>query len=90
MKNLQLGISAGVVIAAGLVYGFNPKGVLGILLEIQVTDLELRNIFKAVMGLYLALGFSGSLGFLIPPIGKWRPFQMSFLWEGWHLAEGLV
>ena len=64
MKNLQLGISAAVVMGAGLVYGFNPEGVLGVLIEIEVSGLELRNIFKAVMGLYLAFGIFWVIGIL--------------------------
>lgn len=89
MKNLQLGISAGVVIAAGLVYGFNPKGVLGLLLEIQVTDLELRNIFKAVMGLYLAFGIFWIIGLLITSYWKIATLSNVFFMGGLAFGRGV-
>ncbi len=89
MKNLQLGISAGVVIAAGLVYGFNPKGVLGILLEIQVTDLELRNIFKAVMGLYLAFGIFWIIGVFNTSYWKMATLSNVFFMGGLAFGRGV-
>ena len=89
MKNLQLGISAGVVIAAGLVYGFNPKGVLGLLLEIQVTDLELRNIFKAVMGLYLAFGIFWIIGLLNTSYWKIATLSNVFFMGGLAFGRGV-
>ncbi len=56
IKNLQLGISATVVIIAGLIYGFHPSEILPAIFGFEVQDLELKNIFRAIMGLYLALG----------------------------------
>ena len=69
-NNLHLGISAFVVIVAGLVYGFNPDNVLFPTLGFQIADLELRNIFKAIMGLYLAMGVFWIVGIANPEYWK--------------------
>ncbi len=56
-EKLHLGISAIVVIGAGLVYGVNPEKIIPYLFNFEVENLELKNIFRAVMGLYLAFAF---------------------------------
>lgn len=53
---LHLGISAAVVIAAGLLYGANPGHILPDILWPAVHDIELKNMIRSVMGLYLTLG----------------------------------
>lgn len=52
-KNLHLGLSAAVVIAAGLIYGANPGGSYPYIFNFAIDDLELQNIFRAIMGLYM-------------------------------------
>jgi len=61
-KNLQLCVSAIVVIAAGFVYGGNPSEFLPFIFEFEVQDLELKNIFRAIMGLYIAFGIYWAIG----------------------------
>ena len=56
-KNLHLGLSAAVVIAAGLFYGLNPEKFLPYVFNFGIEDMELKNIFRAIMGLYLGLAF---------------------------------
>ena len=70
IKNLQLGISAFVVIVAGLAYGFNPGNILYQIFGFEVTGLGLQNIFKAIMGLYLTLGVFWIVG--IRNLSLWR------------------
>ena len=69
-KNLHLGISAFVVIAAGLIYGFNPGNIMYHILGFEVQGPELQNVFKAIMGLYLTMGAFWILGIIKP--AYWR------------------
>lgn len=65
-KNLQLGISAVVVIFASFIYGANPSEFLPYVLGFEVQNLELKNIFRAIMGLYLAFGMYWIIGIKNP------------------------
>ncbi len=56
-KSLQLLISAVVVVLASLAYGVYPEKSMPYLFGFEVYDRELKNILRAVMGLYL--GFAG-------------------------------
>lgn len=55
-KNLHLALSAFIVITMSFVYGANPSIILLEIFGFEVQDLELKNIFRAIMGLYLAFG----------------------------------
>ena len=55
-KNLHLALSAAVVIPVGLIYGADPGHILPGFLWPEVNDLELKNMIRSVMGLYLVLG----------------------------------
>ena len=55
-KNLQLTLSAIVVISISFVYGGNPSVFLPYVFGFDVIDIDLKNIFRAIMGLYLAIG----------------------------------
>ena len=89
MKNLQLGISATVVILAGLTYGFNPDGALETLLGIGLLDLEVEHVFKAIMGLYLAFGIFWILGILKPLYWKAATLSNVFFMGGIAFGRGL-
>lgn len=62
VKNLQLIISAIIVILVSFVYGFNPNKILPAVFGFEVTNLELKNIFRAIMGLYIFLGVFWIIG----------------------------
>ncbi|MFS4491445.1 DUF4345 domain-containing protein [Maribacter sp. 2308TA10-17] len=66
IKNLQLGISAAVVFIASFVYGGNPSKFLPYIFGFEVQDLELKNIFRAIMGLYIAFGIYWIIGIQNP------------------------
>ncbi|MEP0264649.1 DUF4345 domain-containing protein [Dokdonia sp.] len=66
IKNAQLGISAIIVLSAGLMYGLHPSKILPIVFGFEVQDLELKNIFRAIMGLYLVLGIYWIIGIIKP------------------------
>lgn len=53
IHNLHFYISIPIVMAVALVYGFQPK----LLLDIQPNSIDEHNIYKAIMGIYLAFAF---------------------------------
>lgn len=74
IKNLQLGISSSIVIIVGLIYGLYPSKILPAVFGFEVNDLELKNIFRAVMGLYFVMGI-----FLIVGIKNSKYWRMATL-----------
>tara|TARA_R110002051_G_scaffold34256_3_gene76355 strand:- start:85201 stop:85587 length:387 start_codon:yes stop_codon:yes gene_type:complete len=61
-KNLNLFLSGIIVIIAGLVYGSNPTYIMPELLGFEVVELELKNMLRAVMGIYIGVGLFWVLG----------------------------
>jgi hypothetical protein len=61
-KNLHLLLSGIIVISAGIVYGGNPSSVMPLVLDFQVNSLELKNMLRAVMGIYMGIGVFWLLG----------------------------
>ncbi|MFT3934174.1 MAG: DUF4345 domain-containing protein [Chitinophagaceae bacterium] len=55
IKNLHLIVSILVIIPIALVYGFNPGGMLATMFYLKIDNVNLANILKAVMGLYLSV-----------------------------------
>ena len=70
LKNLHLPLSGTIVIVAGLVYGFHPSYVMPLLLDFEVEALALKNIFRAIMGIYIGLGIYWLMGALHPALWK--------------------
>jgi len=62
IKNLHLGISSIVVILVGLIYGIYPGKILPILFDFRVETIDLKNVFRAIMGLYLGMGIFWIIG----------------------------
>ena len=65
-KNLNLLLSGIIVIFAGIVYGGHPTFVMPELLGFEVNDLELKNMLRAVMGIYLGIGAYWLIGAFKP------------------------
>jgi len=63
-QNLHLIISSGIVIPVAFVYGLFPKTILPQLLDFSVETTDLANVFRAIMGLYLAFASLWILGIL--------------------------
>lgn len=61
-KNLNLLLSGVIVIIAGIVYGGHPTYIMPELLGFEVVDLELKNMLRAVMGIYMGVGLFWILG----------------------------
>lgn len=74
-KEWHLGISAFIVISVSFVYGGNPSEFLPEVFGFEVYNLELKNIFRAIMGLYIAFGCYWLFG--ISKASHWRSATIS-------------
>jgi hypothetical protein len=63
-QNLHLLLSSVIVVAAAMIYGISPSTILPQLFDFQVATTDLSNIFRAIMGLYLAFASFWMLGML--------------------------
>lgn len=63
-KNLHLVLSGIIVIVAGLVYGGYPSYFMPLIFDFEVNALDLKNILRAVMGIYLGIGVFWLIGAL--------------------------
>ena len=69
-KNLHLGSSAIIVLCVAFMYGLNPSKILPFVFDFKVESLELKNVFRAIMGLYLGFVAYWTIGILKPH--HWR------------------
>ena len=74
-KNLHLGLSAAVVVAAALFYGMVPERSIPYIFSFAMDDPELKNIFRAIMGLYLGFAVYWIIG--IRNVKYWEGATMS-------------
>ena len=63
-KNIHLILSAVILIPASLLYGLYPEQVFPRLFEVDIEGVDLRNIFRAIMFLYLGMANILILGVL--------------------------
>ncbi len=70
LKNLHLLISLAIVAPFSFVYGFSPADTLPIYFDFTVETTDLSNVFRAIMGLYLAISALWLLGMLKPTLWK--------------------
>ena len=63
-QNAHLILSAVILILASLLYGLYPEQVLPRLFEVAMEGVDLRNIFRAIMFLYLGISNIFILGIL--------------------------
>ena len=85
-RDLHLIASIVIVIPIALIYGFFPKSVMPLLLDFEATTTDLLNIFKAIMGLYLAFAVLWLLGILKP--NYWQLATLSQIFFMFGLAFG--
>lgn len=69
-RNLHLTISSLIVIPAAFMYGLDPEMILPQVLDINTFTVDLKNVFRAVMCLYLGLAGIWILG--IVNTSYWR------------------
>lgn len=62
MKNLHLILSAAVLLPVALAYGLMPAKVMPLLFDFSVTTADLNNVFRAIMGLYIAVAIVFCVG----------------------------
>ncbi|MDO1514107.1 DUF4345 domain-containing protein [Maribacter confluentis] len=61
-KHLNLLLSGIIVIIAGLVYGGHPTVLIPLILDYEVESLELMNMLRAIMGIYVGIGVFWLIG----------------------------
>lgn len=61
-RNLNLVLSGIAVIVAGLLYGGHPSYVMPLILDFEVEALELKNMLRAIMGIYIGIGIFWLMG----------------------------
>ena len=62
LKNLHLIISTLIVVPVAFTYGILPNKILQLFLDFKVETKDLHNVFRAIMGLYLAFSVFWILG----------------------------
>ncbi|NNK18224.1 MAG: DUF4345 domain-containing protein, partial [Maribacter sp.] len=65
-KNLHLILSILIVIPVAFAYGLFPEQVLPTLFDFTVETVDLKNVFRAIMCLYLVIAFVWILGLVRP------------------------
>lgn len=66
VKNLHLIISIIFIVPIALAYGLYPKNILSKLFDIKINTINLANIFRAMMGLYLGMSAIWIIGIVRP------------------------
>ncbi|MEX0273592.1 MAG: DUF4345 domain-containing protein, partial [Flavobacteriaceae bacterium] len=65
-KNLHLLLSAVIVIPVACAYGLFPDKVLPHFFDFELKTTDLKNVFRAIMGLYLGISSLWILGMVKP------------------------
>jgi hypothetical protein len=87
-QNLHLLLSSIIVVAAALIYGLSPSTILPQLFDFQVETTDLSNIFRAIMGLYLAFASFWIVGILTHNLWKAATLSQILFMSG--LAFGRI
>jgi hypothetical protein len=74
-KNLQLSLSATIVFSVSLIYGGNPSKILPFFFDFEIQNLELQNIFRGIMGLYIGFASYWIIGIL--KVEHWKGATIS-------------
>ena len=88
LKKLHLAISAFIVISVSFVYGGNPSSFLPYVFGFEVESIDLKNILRASMGLYIAFGCYWVYGLANPKY--WRSATISNILFMGGLATGRI
>jgi hypothetical protein len=83
-KNIHLLLSVSIVIPLAFVYGFSPN----YLFDIQINSIDEANVFKAIMGIYLAFASFWIIGIVKP--NYWRAATISNILFMLGLAFGRI
>jgi hypothetical protein len=88
VKNLHLGLSSLTIIGVGLAYGIYPNRILPFFFDFKVQSIDLNNVFRAIMGLYLSLAVYWTTGIFKPEHWK-NTTLISVIFMG-GLASGRI
>jgi hypothetical protein len=87
-KNLHLTISAIIITIISLVYGLFPAKVLPRIFDLTVESNDLKQVFRSMMGLYLAMVILWMIG-VFKPI-YWRAATITNVFFMLGLAAGRI
>ena len=87
-KNLHLTISATLITVIALTYGLFPNNILPKLFDFNVGSTDLKNVFRAMMGLYLGMVVLWLIGIFKP--FHWRIATISNVFFMIGLAVGRI
>lgn len=59
---MQLAVSTAIVLPVGLIYGWDPATLMPVVFGFAVDSVELKNMLRAIMGLYVALSALWTIG----------------------------
>ena len=63
-KNFHLLISSCIIVPVAIVYGLMPNGIPGEILKFQLWTEDLAGVFRAIMGLYIAMSVFWIIGII--------------------------
>ena len=69
-RNAHLLVSSVLVVSAGLMYGLSPATALPVMFDIRVETVDLANVFRVIMCIYLAVAAVWIAGMVKPSL--WR------------------
>jgi hypothetical protein len=87
-KNLHLTISAIIITAIAFAYGLFPGNVLPRIFDFQVGSTDLKQVFRATMGLYLGMAILWVTGIFKPVY--WRTATITNVFFMGGLAAGRI
>jgi len=87
-KNLHLIISAIILAIVSLAYGLSPNNILPNFVDIEVESIDLKQTFRATMGLYFGMIVLWVIGIFRPR--QWRTATMSNVFFMSGLALGRI
>jgi hypothetical protein len=82
MKNLHLIISSVLIAGVAIAYGYAPSTLLTQILLIKVDTTDLQHIFRAIMGLYLAMTALWIIGIFRPRYWQTATISNIFFMSG--------
>lgn len=87
-QNLHLTTSVSLLLVIALVYGFYPSKIIPVLGQLDSVSNDLKNVLKAIMGLYLAMAVFWTLGTLKPQL--WYAATLVNILFMFGLASGRI
>ena len=76
-----------IVIPAGFMYGVMPEVILPEFVEVEIKYVDLKNILRALMLLYLGISAIWIMGILRPHYWNFATILVIYLWGVWFLGE---